>query len=55
MGKYGAHCDECGQRGHWSHMDCRDKKPHTPHVWDSEFVIYGPYYCDAGQLKLEGT
>lgn len=45
----------CGVEGcavkerHWSHMTCaRDpgmSVPHAPHVWDNEFVIYGPYLC----------
>ena len=52
MGTFGAHCNICNERGHWSDMDCGDKEPHAPHVWNSEYTVYGPYKCFAGQQRI---
>lgn len=31
---------------HWSHMPCSDvDTAHQNHTWNSEYVIYGPYWC----------
>lgn len=30
----------------WSIMQCtEDKIDHKPHTWDSNVVVYGPYFC----------
>jgi hypothetical protein len=40
----------------WSKMECNkvrgnkrlkvEPTDHQPHVWESEFTLYGPYFCE---------
>lgn len=34
----------------WSIMTCNDfslkkEQEHKPHVWDADYMCYGPYFC----------
>ncbi len=30
----------------WSAKTCSDKRPHAPHSWTNEAMVYGPYFCN---------
>jgi hypothetical protein len=40
----------------WSEMQCRksdNHEDHTPHTWNAEYTLYGPYMCWGEPFRLE--